>query len=345
MDVFNILRFYLPLSPSIIYVKVKKTLLLLEMIIAGQILLAQVPEYKITFNQIFDNREYFSEYAFPQTIFGARLDAALLFHVDSTSHFAAGMSYFYENGSSVLENSPNVILYYEYSGDKLALNFGSFPRREKLEMPDVFLNDTLNYYRPNVEGALLSYTGSIGKVQGFIDWTGRVSEDRRETFLAGFTSEIFAGKIFIEPSFLMYHNARSYASSDTIHLQDNGIMSILAGYSVNETGKSISLKLSSGFISSYNRFRPDEFSWGKGIISNIKLGYGIFGLKGVYYFGTPIEFEYGDPFYRSGNYGRLDLFADPFRNPRIQSKIGWNLHFVPGEGIHHSQQVLIQVVF
>ena len=70
-----------------------------------------------------------------------------------------------------------------------------------------------------------------------------------------------------------------------------------------------------------------------------------FGLNGVYYYGTPIQFEYGDPFYRAGNYGRLDFFIDPFSNSKIESKIGWNIHMIPGEGIHHSQQILISVAF
>jgi len=315
------------------------------MILSGAVASAQLPAYKITFNQIFDNREYFSEYGFPQTIFGARLDAEGIFRIDTTSSFAAGLNYLYENGSSISETLPGVILYYEFSGEKLTMNFGSFPRSDKLNLPEVFLNDTLNYYRPTIEGASISFSGSAGKLQGFIDWTGRVSEKRRESFLAGLVSELYAGRFFVGPSLLMYHNARSYALNDTVHLQDNGIMSLVAGYAYDQPGNPLSLKVSSGIISSYNRFRPEDFSWGKGVISSIKMFYGIFGLKGVYYFGTPIDFEYGDPFYRSGKYGRLDLFADPFRNPKIQSKIGWNLHFVPGEGIHHSQQVLIQVVF
>ena len=53
---------------------------------------------------------------------------------------------------------------------------------------------------------------------------------------------------------------------------------------------------------------------------------------------------YGDPLYRSGNYGRIDLFIDPFKNPRISSKIAWNIHMISGEGVQHSQQILISVM-
>jgi len=76
------------------------------------------------------------------------------------------------------------------------------------------------------------------------------------------------------------------------------------------------------------------------------MRYKIFGIKGTYYFGDPSPLVYGDPLYTSGNYGRIDLFLDPFRkNPRISSKFAWNFHILPWDGLYHSQQILIQVTF
>ncbi len=306
---------------------------------------SQGPGYTVSFHQIFDNREYFSEFAFPQTIFGARLNASLLFEVDTVHSFAAGFSYLYEHGSTIAAIPPHVNLYYSYSTPQLNMAFGAFPRSGRLNLPLAFLNDTLNYYRPNIEGAWISFARGPAEVSGFIDWTGRVSEERRERFIAGLDSRLNANKFFLQGTFLMYHNARSYDTTDIVPLQDNGIFSVLLGYSRESVAFPASFETSAGYLSSYNRYRPGDFSIGRGVMYNIEYRYTIFGVKGVYYYGTPIVFAYGDSFYHSGNYGRVDLFVDPFRIPNIESKIGWSLHAVPGDGIHHSQQLLINVTF
>lgn len=324
---------------------VKRVLLVCVFLFAGYLLTAQQPGYDVSFHHIFDNREYFSEFAFPQTIFGARLNASLCFEVDSIQGFAAGVNYMYEFGGHLAAVPPQLNLYYHYSSDHVKLAFGSFPRKDRINLPLSFLTDTLNYYRPNVEGAFISYANSFGNVNGFIDWTGRVSESNRETFLVGLNSTIALHHFFIEPSFLMYHNARSYSNLDSVPLQDNGIMSLLLGYHHKPSGQPEEIRISSGVIGSYNRFRPQDFSFGRGIISSIDIRYNLFGFAGVYYIGTPLVFEYGDLFYRAGNYGRVDLFADTFKNPKVDSKIGWSFHYIPGEGIHHSQQVLLSVQF
>jgi hypothetical protein len=323
---------------------VKKSLLIIGLAISCLSVRGQRPGYDISFYQIFDNREYFSEYAFPQIIFGARLDASLVFRIDTTHSFAAGLNYLYEHGSSILSAPPQVNLYYAYDTDHLDMAFGSFPRKDRIDMPLVFLTDTLNYYRPNVEGGYIAVETNHLEAYGFVDWTGRVSETTREAFLAGMDATFSFSHFFLNPSFLMYHHARSYDPSDASPIRDNGIFSVLAGTGTGESDQ-FSGRLSAGYIASYNRLRPNDVDRGRGWITNIDLRYTIFGFKGVYYFGTPIVFEYGDPFYQAGRYGRLDFFADPFRMENIDSKIGWNLHFVPGEGVHHSQQLLMCVRF
>ncbi len=306
---------------------------------------AQRPEINFSFDQIFDNREYFSDYAFSQTIFGARLDAQAKFNLDSNHFVAGGINYMYENGGLILGVAPTVDLYYQYRGRNLKMNFGSFQRRNIVDMPLYFLTDTLNYYRPNIEGASINYAWNWGQLLTFVDWTGRVSETSRETFLLGVDGRVGKDLLYLRPMFLMYHNAKSYNPGDSIHLQDNGVMSLLLGSDLSEKTFFDELSISTGYLASYNRFRPDPVQWGKGWVTNLSLAYTIFGLKGVYYYGSPILFEYGDPFYSSGNYGRLDLFVDPFKNKKVSAKMGWNLHFVANEGLHHSQQILITVEF
>lgn len=322
---------------------IKRVITPLAMLILLQTFLHS-QEYTFRFDQVFDNREYFSDFGYPQTIFGAGLNTRVLFEVDSINEVAVGFYYFYENGSTPLGVPPKINLYYRYKAEKLELYFGSFGRRDKLSMRRSFLNDTLHYFRPNIEGALLSYEGDHGYVRSFADWTGRVSETRRETFLIGAEGKLNLGTIYIQPAVLMYHNARSLDTATQPPLQDIGIMSATIGFASKLTDVGI-IDVSAGVMSAYNRFRPAAITWNTGFLTNLMMQYNIFGLDAVYYIGEPVHFEYGDPFYRSGNYGRADLFVDPFRNSNIDAKLGWSFHYVGGEGIHHSQQILISVTF
>ena len=122
-------------------------------------------------------------------------------------------------------------------------------------------------------------------------------------------------------------------------------MSLIIGTDLSGKTFLDELVFSTGYLASYNRFRPDPYHWGRGWVTNLDIGYNIFGIRGVYYYGTPIEFKYGDSFYSSGNYGRLDLFVDPFKHKNVKVRIDWSLHFEAGEGLHHSQQILISVKF
>ncbi|HKK62238.1 MAG TPA: hypothetical protein VJ951_06750 [Bacteroidales bacterium] len=322
---------------------IKRVITQLAMVLLMQSFLYS-QEYTFRFDQVFDNREYFSDFGYPQTIFGAGLNTRVLFAVDSINEVAAGFYYFYENGSTLLGVPPKINLYYHYNAEKLELYFGSFGRRDKLSMERRFLNDTLNYFRPNIEGALLSYEGDHGYVRSFADWTGRVTETRRETFLIGAEGKLNLGTIYIQPAVLMYHNARSLDTAAQLPLQDNGIMSATIGFESIMADEGI-IDISAGVVSAYNRLRPADLNWGTGFVTNLMIQHNIFGLDAVYYIGEPLHFEYGDPFYRSGNYGRADLFANPFRNSNIDAKLGWSFHFVRGEGMHHSQQILISVSF
>lgn len=80
---------------------------------------------------------------------------------------------------------PQVDLYYSFSRSGLKMFFGSFPRRELFDYPLMLLADSLDYYRPNIEGSSICYRWQWGSVHGWVDWTGRASEETRESILAG----------------------------------------------------------------------------------------------------------------------------------------------------------------
>ena len=304
---------------------------------------AQEPEFYLNFDQILDNREYFTDYAKHQTFFGARINPGLSFSFDTTHQLHTGINYMYEFGGTLMGVTPQIDLYYSYNSENLQAYFGSFSRRERLDYPLMMLTDSLNYYRPNMEGTSIRYSWEWGTVHGWVDWTGRATEDTRESILAGIDATFSAGMFYISPKTTRYHLARTEAADDNNRLRDDGSVMLLGGIDLSDRILLDRFDFSTGLASTYVRARPADFQWFNGWFSQLEMKYKIFGIKGVYYRGGASPLLYGDRLYSSGNYGRVDLFVDPFKNPRISSKIGWNFHILPGDGLYFSQQILIHV--
>ncbi len=305
--------------------------------------MAQAPKFYLGFDEIFDNREYFTPYGTHLTIFGARINPGVSFGFDSLHSVNVGINYMYEFGGEFLEVKPQIDLYYSYQTDQLQLRLGSFPRRDVMDYPLLLLTDTLNYYRPNMEGASIYYGWAWGSVHGWVDWMGRETTDTREAILGGFDASFRAGIFYLTTMATRYHLAKTTDPADANYLRDDGSLAGMVGADLSDQLILDEFDISTGWVSTYLRARPADNVWTRGWLSQLDARYGIFGLKGTYYFGDAPPLAYGDPLYRSGNYGRFDFFVDPFKNPRISSKIGWNLHFIPGDGLYHSQHILIAV--
>lgn len=305
--------------------------------------LAQKPSFYLGFEQIFDNREYFTDYGYPQTIFGVRINPGAYISFNSKHHIYAGINYMYEFGGSLLGVTPQIDLYYSYQSDQLDLFLGSFPRKERMDYPLILLTDSLDYYRPNMEGASIRYTWSWGTVHGWVDWTGRETEEIRESILAGFDATLVAGEFYLSTIATRYHLARTTASDDLNKLRDDGSLVAMLGVDLSDRFGLDQFDFSSGWVSTYQRDRPVESVWGQGWLTQLDIRKGMFGVSESWYQGDPSPLLYGDRLYSHGDYGRFDFYIDPFRNPRITSKIGWSLHWLPGDGLYHSQQLLIHI--
>ena len=305
---------------------------------------AQQPRFYVGFDQILDNREYFTEYGMHQTIFGARINPGVSFSFDSVHSVNAGFNYMYEFGGEFLDVKPQLDLYYSYQTERLQMKFGSFPRRKVMDYPLFLLTDSLDYYRPNMEGASIRYNWGWGTVHGWVDWMGRETEDTREAIHAGIDATARLNIFYLSGLTTRYHLARTTDPGDVNQIRDDGSVMALAGIDLSDHIFLDKLDFASGIASTYKRQRPSSFyTWYNGWYSRLDVRYKIFGFKGTYYFGDPSPLVYGDPLYTSGNYGRIDLFVDPFKNPRIASKFAWNFHILPWDGLYHSQQILIQI--
>jgi len=304
---------------------------------------AQGPKFYLGFDQILDNREYFTDYGYPQTIFGARVNPGIYFTFDSVHQIHAGINYMYEFGGALFGVTPQIDLYYSYQSEHIDLLVGSFPRLERMDYPLLLLTDSLNYYRPNMEGASIRYNWDWGTLHGWVDWTGRETEEIRESILGGIDATLRYRLYYLTAIATRYHLARTTAGDDSNGIRDDGSLVALVGVDLSERVSLDKLDLSSGLATNYEFIHSNAYTWGFGWLTNLDMRWSMFGIKGSMYLGEPSRLFYGDRLYSHGDYGRIDFYIDPFRNPRITSKIGWNLHWLPGDGLYHSQQLLISI--
>jgi len=305
---------------------------------------AQFADFYIGFDGILDNRELTTPYVKSQTIFGARINPGVSFGFESYHSVKLGINYMYEFGGELLGVMPQLDLYYQFKTEQGIVFVGSFPRREVLDYPLIVLTDTLNYYRPNGEGGSVSYTWSWGEAHAWIDWTGRKSTETREGYIAGFDATFRTGVFYLTALTTGHHLARKSVWDPSNTLRDDGSILGIIGADLSEKLVLDELNISTAWVSTYEHIRGSDAVWTKGWLSQLDARYRIVGIKGTCYLGEAPHLSYGDWLYRSGNYGRIDLFIDPFKSPRISSKIGFSMHMISGEGLQWSQQALISVM-
>jgi hypothetical protein len=295
-------------------------------------------EWLAGFDGFLDNREYYS-IQIPQTMFGSRLRAELGGSLSDIHRLRAGINYLYEFGSAIDARKPNLTLYYEYDHRGISLFAGAFPRRELLHFPLAILSDTLHYYRPNIEGLYAGCSWDWGQQNAFLDWTSRQTDTIHERFMAGTSGKLCFGDFFLSDYFLMSHFAGAAIDDPNHSIRDNMGYNVDLGVDLSGKTSLDSLCISVGILGSFYRRRADGDGWQTpvGWLGQASFLYKIAGLSAVYYAGEGQTLLYGDPFYRLGNYGRLDLFVMPFRTGPVQLKLDFGMHFADGQ-VDYSQQ-------
>jgi hypothetical protein len=321
----------------------RKSFTFFVIIISATFANAQNFEWEAGFDGFLDNREYFSTEN-PQTIFGNRVRLEVGGSLSETHRLRAGLNYLYEFGHHIDAHKPDLTLYYQYNNEGLMLNFGSFPRKDLIDYPIALLSDTLNYFRPNIQGVYLSYSWDWGRENVFIDWTSRQTDIAPEQFIFALSGRMDWNFLFLTHHFMMGHMAGPGIPIPGHHLRDNGGFDVNLGTDLSEKIFIDTLLLSAGALVSLDRTRSidDGFQTPAGFVGKFTAMHKGFGLSGLLYAGEGHTFLYGDPFYRLKNYGRLDIIVAPFRSGRVTMKIDWALHFAKGQ-LDHSQMIFISM--
>lgn len=310
-------------------------------------LFAQKFEYGIKYEGIGDNREYFSRYSTPETIFGSRLAGTVGFTTDSIHQFKTGISYFYEYGSKFLELPPHLLAYYSFNNEKLLFKMGAFPRIENLSFPIFFISSKYEYYHPTVDGLLLQYKTKNSNLGTVVDWVSRQDSTRREQFWVGFYGHQKLGRFIIDDYAYMFHNAHRMNRLPGENIEDYLGTCLMLGYDFSDLTPLDVFIVKTGAISSAyrNRGNGSAFDINSSSYSEVKLQFKKFGVEFNFKFGNKHHFVFGSSFYNNAeNYTRLKFFYTPLNLPRIKGQFSWSLHIANGDLDNQQQFRLVYLI-
>jgi hypothetical protein len=322
-----------------------KKLLFISFIFFSLFVNAQNFEYQVLFEGIGDNREYFSQIAMPQTILGARGAFEIGLEIDG-HRLRGGLSEMYEFGSDIDFHKPELTLYYQFDRKQTAFLFGAFPRRNRIDFPLAMLTDTLNYYRPNIEGMFGQVNWDWGHQNGFVDWYSRQTETERESFMAGFSGEVYYKNLFIQNYLLLFHDAGPKIDIPGDHIKDYMGFAFQAGIRTSE--KSIVHAYAKvGALGSSFRERSvtDGFINAVSFFAEAQGTYKKVGIKTVLSSGDGHRFVYGDRFYTQKNYLRTDAIWYFLNHEKVKGKFNYSFHVINWNDLDQQQQLSIIYVF
>lgn len=310
--------------------------------------------HKIDVYSFFDNREFSNNpYMHSHTMTGIRYAPQL--GVEKGPHsFYAGVNFLNEFGSPSLNDNKEPVCYYHYDSNPFQFYFGCFSRELLTEdsYPDVFFDDSISYYNPNINGFLLKYNKSALKGNFYLDWAGRRSDTVHEAFFIGGDLTYKRKSIFVETHFYSYHFA---ASNEDLGVRDNLLGDLAFGLDLTSKSSFDTLIVKAGALGNAERNRDLNTGWkssGGGFVY-LDIAYKGLGVKNNFYFGKGIMKDYneygskvywGNPLYRGDYYDRFDLYYTFVKDDIADLRIKFSGHFTEGK-LHYGQYLTLRLNF
>jgi hypothetical protein len=283
-----------------------------------------------------DNREYKDFVARSRTYSAARTALDFGLNLDSLNHFVVGANGIHEFGAIPFFLKVDPVAYYKFESKSWLFDAGAFPRKGLIDnYPRALLNDTLQYYRPNMEGLLARYQNPHFMETGWIDWVSRQTDTEREQFLFGAEGKYLpslTGPFYVTHFFFLEHNAGAAILQPDDHIQDNGAAQIRLGLDFSKRQHLLdSLSVEAGVMTSLERTRGvDGLQTPTGFVSSLYASYGRFAAFDEFYIGAGSHINYGDSFYEKHFYDRLDLMFTPFLGHHLKGQFVLSIHRTPG---------------
>ncbi|SEN00134.1 hypothetical protein SAMN05216436_11071 [bacterium A37T11] len=299
-------------------------------------------EWKVNTFGFADNREYNNSNGYSQSILGIRLSPEIGLQIDSVHHLRVGASFLHEFGSSKGLDKVNPVIYYNFKDKGFDFYIGMFPRYDLLkDVPRAILNDTLMYYRPNIEGLLLRYANQHVMQQLWIDWTSRQTETAREQFLVGLSGKFNAGVLYLSDYATLFHDAGAMIPDSTRPLRDNAAVNVNIGANLSHHTFLDSLDLNAGLLMSFDRHRNHP-GWNvpKGVLAHLYMEYRRFSIFDTFYAGEKQDIANGDRLYNTKSYNRLEFGWAALRFKNLEGKFIASFHFTNGAMDNQEQFML-----
>ncbi|MDO4190897.1 MAG: hypothetical protein Q4D14_04335, partial [Bacteroidales bacterium] len=282
--------------------------------------------YNVDLTAYFDNREYQQPIQTPQTLFGTRLSPEL--GVSFTDHqggihrIIAGVHYIQPLGSNWREALFLPTVYYNFNNKGFHFFMGAIPYKHRIEtLPDYLMYDSIAYYHPNIQGALIQYQSKHGFVELMCDWRGRQTPIRREMFrlvLNGRYEYNCKFQYFVGGNAQMNHKANYAAPTEREGVCDDILLAPYLGVDFARPTVFDSLALRVSYITGLQRYRminAQEIT--QGVYAEAFLKWRFLGAKNSFYAGRNMmpyyqtfgsDLNQGDPFFQADWYNRTDLF-------------------------------------
>jgi len=315
----------------------------------------QEMNWRLDLFSFFDNTEFGrSAVTIPQTMAGVMVapEAGLVW--DSIHKVNVGVNLMHEYGSPNPIDKFYPTVYYEFNRHAQKFIMGAFPRARVIgNYPRLFFQDSISYYRPNINGIFWEFRQNQNYINVWLDWTGRQSKTVNEAFFIGFSGRYNMGIFYLQHFGYMFHLAGKMDPVIDEALHDNLLFNTSLG--IDLTGKTFfsTLEANAGWVTRFERSRAENSGWIKlnGFLMEAKAEYKCFGFLNTFYRGDGMMYFYnergnelywGDPVYRANIYNRSDFYVIFLQRRSVNIELTYSLHFL--EHTVYNEQMLKVIV-
>ncbi|MDR1259597.1 MAG: hypothetical protein LBK65_10055 [Tannerellaceae bacterium] len=257
----------------------------------------------------------------------------------------AGADLLHEYGSHEAIDIYTPVIYFEYAGDPFRFYAGAIPRSLVLDRyPRMFFQDSISNYRPTINGIFWEYGAGKRYANVWLDWTGRQGQTQREAFFIGWSGRYNYRWLYAQHFGYMFHYAKTKNPAEDEFIHDNGLILTSLGVDLAQKAGFRKLEINLGWSVGLDRNRGiGVWHSPQGILSEIKAEYRGVGLFNTYYRGDRQQIYYaghgnglywGDPFYRSKEYDRIDLYINFIHTSRVKLRFVYSIHMTEKQMYH-----------
>jgi hypothetical protein len=323
-------------------------------VLIGSDAFSQKMDWRVDLFSFFDNTEFGrSAVKIPQTMAGVHIAPEMGVVWDTLNKVNIGVNLLHEYGSPAVIDKLYPTAYYESDRGSLRFIMGAFPRSRAIEnYPRLFFQDSISYYRPNINGIFTEYRKGDNYFNIWLDWTGRQSKTVNETFFIGFSGKYKTGIFYLQHFGCMYHYAGKMDPVVEEPLHDNLLFLTSAG--IDLSGKLFFSKLetNAGWVSRLERSRADNSGWvpSNGFLVETRVEYKWFGLFNTFFKGDNMMHYYselgnklywGDPTYRSKTSDRSDFYIRFLQSRTVDLELTYSLTFMESRTYHEQMLKLV----